>query len=315
MVLDKFGFLFFDDQLSFHGFLIKPVDNYKELAKEVEEYVNQDGFIYPPMSHKIKLEAISGRVVEEITKTYRPAVFYQLPASHEIILKNSKNKNITREGLLGLILHSLAYMFGTRLQFHDWWFDSRIPVKVTTHNINFDKNDLEHFLDHTLNKWKSWDSKNQKLFITILYMLSKSACYEWDWERFAIEYMIVDACFRLSQNLGLLQLGEKIPHSKRRKKLCKTRIRHSERIKKLCEDFKIPHDETYINDIVDIRNDLFHEITWGNGLPGSAGSSKTYKMGDDLHRLNQRLILAMLEYKTNYIHTKWWSITQFKFKS
>ena len=301
MVLDKFGFLFFDDQLSFHGFLIKPVDNYKELAKEVEEYVNQDGFIYPPMSHKVKLEAISGRVVEEITKTYRPAVFYQLPASHEIILKNSKNKNITREGLLGLILHSLAYMFGTRLQFHDWWFDSRIPVKVTTHNINFDKNDLEHFLDHTLNKWKSWDSKNQKLFITILYMLSKSACYEWDWERFAIEYMIVDACFRLIQNLGLLQSRDPIPHRKR--------------IKKLCETFDIPHDEAYINDIVDIRNDLFHEITWGNGLPGSAGSSKTYKMGDDLRRLNQRLILAMLDYKTNYIHTDWRSISQIKFKS
>jgi len=301
MVLDKFGFLFFDDQLSFHGFLIKPVDNYKDLAKEVEEYVNQDGFIYPPMSHKVKLEAISGRVVEEITKTYRPAVFYQLPASHEIILKNSKNKNITREGLLGLILHSLAYMFGTRLQFHDWWFDSRIPVKVTTHNINFDKNDLEHFLDHTLNKWKSWDSKNQKLFITILYMLSKSACYEWDWERFAIEYMIVDACFRLIQNLGLLQSRDPIPHRKR--------------IKKLCETFDIPHDEAYINDIVDIRNDLFHEITWGNGLPGSAGSSKTYKMGDDLRRLNQRLILAMLDYKTNYIHTDWRSISQIKFKS
>jgi len=301
MVLDKFGFLFFDDQLSFHGFLIKPVDNYKELAKKVEKHVNQDGFIYPPMSHKVKLEAISGRVVEEITKTYRPAVFYQLPASHEIILKNSKNKNITREGLLGLILHSLAYMFGTRLQFHDWWFDSRIPVKVTTHNINFDKNDLEHFLDHTLNKWKSWDSKNQKLFITILYMLSKSACYEWDWERFAIEYMIVDACFRLIQNLGLLQSRDPIPHRKR--------------IKKLCETFDIPHDEAYINDIVDIRNDLFHEITWGNGLPGSAGSSKTYKMGDDLRRLNQRLILAMLDYKTNYIHTDWRSISQIKFKS
>ena len=302
MVLDKFGFLFFDDQLSFHGFLIKPVDNYKDVAKEVEEYVNQDGFIYPPMSHKIKLEAISGRVVEEITKTYRPAVFYQLPASHEIILKNSKNKNITREGLLGLILHSLAYMFGTRLQFHDWWFDSRIPVKVTTHNINFfDKNDLEHFLDHTLNKWKSWDSKNQKLFITILYMLSKSACYEWDWERFAIEYMIVDACFRLSQDLGLLQ--------------SRRRIRHRERIKKLCEAFDIPHDEAYINDIVDIRNNLFHEITWGDGLPGRAGSSKTYKMGDDLRRLNQRLILAILEYKTNYIHTDWRSISQIKFKS
>jgi len=301
MVLEKFGFLFFDDQLSFHGFLIKPVDNYKDVAKEVEEYVNQDGFIYPPMSHKVKLEAISGRVVEEITKTYRPAVFYQLPASHEIILKNSKNKNITREGLLGLILHSLAYMFGTRLQFHDWWFDSRIPVKVTTHNINFDKNDLEHFLDHTLNKWKSWDSKNQKLFITILYMLSKSACYEWDWERFAIEYMIVDACFRLSQDLGLLQ--------------SRRRIRHRERIKKLCEAFDIPHDEAYINDIVDIRNNLFHEITWGDGLPGRAGSSKTYKMGDDLRRLNQRLILAILEYKTNYIHTDWRSISQIKFKS
>jgi len=178
MILDKFGFLFFDDQLSFHSFLIKPVDNYKELAKEVEKYVNQDGFIYPPMSHKVKLEAISGRVVEEIPKTHRPVVLHRLPASHYIILENSKNRNITREGLLGLILHSLAYMFGTRLQFYDWWFDSRIPVKVTTHNINFDKNDLEHFLDHTLNKWKSWDSKNQKLFITILYMLSKSACYE-----------------------------------------------------------------------------------------------------------------------------------------
>lgn len=99
MILDKFGFLFFDDQLSFHSFLIKPVDNYKELAKEVEKYVNQDGFIYPPMSHKVKLEAISGRVVEEIPKTHRPVVLHRLPASHYIILENSKNRNITREGV------------------------------------------------------------------------------------------------------------------------------------------------------------------------------------------------------------------------
>jgi len=204
-----------------------------------------------------------------------------------------------RKGPGGFIIHLLAYILGTRLQFYDWWFDGRIPIE-STHNIYISKQTLEDFLSHSYNIWRSWDHNFKNIFINILYMHSRSPSYEWDWERFTIEYMVFDCCYNLSKELNLL---------------IKKKKRRMHDMAHICEEFNIPYDDTLINDIVKLRNKLFHKALWDDSNPCHSLSISKYNQLYDYHlrRLNKRIIPYLLGYHTAYINTGWWHLGTFLF--
>ena len=116
-----------------------------------------------------------------------------------------------------MIIHLLGYLHGTWLQFSDWWFDSRVPLKQG-HNIHFIESTAEHFLSHAYKEWQTWHPTVRQRFTNILFMLNRAPSYEWDWERFVIEYMVLDACYKTGTDLKLFKKAES--HSKRIDRMC-----------------------------------------------------------------------------------------------
>ena len=296
---DYFGFLPWEFTIEFDGGKVSPIPEFDEVAASVKKDTHEDGFLYPPIEYRVRVDPVTIKPLEKIPKTERPAHLYRIPPSHELCLYHSGTPEDTRRGAGSIVIHLLAYLFGRRLQFYDWWIDGRVPIleKARSHNITFDQNTVEDFLSHCYKMWKSWCEEKQTLITNILFMHSRAPSYEWDWERFTIEYMVLDGCYKLGKSLNVVQ---KMPP-------------HGERIKILCQTFEIPINYNLAEEIVRLRNDLFHETLWDRSKPCTAINSSAFILTDHLRRLNQRLIPALFGYKTPYVKTAWWFFGRYSF--
>ena len=291
-----FGFLDYPKSISFDGGTICSVDEgtYAKGREWIEEHRNSDGFVYPPPIREIASDPDTLEKIREIPNTERPALLYRLPKSHKICLSHPTDRDI-RKADGAFLVHLLAYLFETRLQFHDWWFDNRVPLgptkKIFTHQV------LEDFLDHSYCKWKKWKPEERNLMTNLLFMFSRAPSYEWDWEHFIIEYMVFDGLYKLVCSL----------HGPGAKT-------HKERFKFVCDKFGIKHDEPGIDRIYKLRNDLFHEALWDKSSPGMTDpNSNALYQADNLRRFNSRLIPTVLGYTNKYVSTAWWSMSSFPF--
>ncbi len=299
MKRDYFGFLPNKWTIEFDGGKISPIPEFDKAAAWIDEYTNEDGFLYPPIVQRVEVDPVAMKPLQYIPKTERPAHLHKIPSSHELCISASGLPEDIRKGPESFILHLLAYLFGVRLQFDNWWLDGRLPIreKARSHNIRFNENTVKDFLSHCYKMWKSWHKKNQKLITNVLFMHSRVPSYEWDWERFTTEYIVLDGCYRLAEGMHLV----------------KKEPSHGKRIGTLCEAFDIPINEGFISEIVRLRNDLFHETLWDRSQPCTAASTSAFILTDHIRRLNQRLIPALLGYKTPYIQTGWWFLGTYSF--
>jgi hypothetical protein len=67
--------------------------------------------------------------VRDIPNSDKPAPLFSMPASHSLVIVNPLVKDNLRNGDVGFLVHLLAFFFGTRLQFSDWRFDGKIPIR------------------------------------------------------------------------------------------------------------------------------------------------------------------------------------------
>lgn len=280
---DRFGFLPCSYPIEFEGGRILPLPNYNQIRISVAEKTHADGFLYPP------IEREGAEPGERPLKTERPALIHQITGSHEINLSFRGSLEELRRGPGGFVIHLLAYLFGVRLQFDGRWFDGRVPIRPT-HNIHVTKAVVEDFLSRCYQTWNKWDERKQRLITNVLYMHSRAPAYEWDWERFLIEYMVFDGCWKLS-GLGT-----------------NNRVDHSKRITNLCHEFSIPLDVHIVKRIVGLRNDLFHETLWDKSQPCTGVGEEAFHQAYNLRRLNQRVIPALLGYKNVYVQSNWWTL-------
>lgn len=223
--------------------------------------------------------------------------FWHPPASHSISTRND-NSNIDANFFL---MHLLAYFFGTRLQVSEWWFDTRVPKTGQTHHIRFNHATLEDFVSHSFNSWRNWDDKKRKYITNLLYMHSRAPCYEYDWESFTIEYMVIDGLFAFTKNFK------------------KTNIKHGKRMTDMAGEFGIPLGLTdkakiHMDQIINLRNDLLHEALWDKGSPCNPASDSAFYKRIFLRNFVHRVIPAIFAYKTSYIETEWWNIFAHKFE-
>jgi len=284
MQQDYFGFLKYSDTIMFNDGEVSVKEDYKEAYQWIEQYLNQDGFIYPPESCKVKLEPVTLKKIQEIPNTKKTALLYKLPASHKI-----------KESDAAFIIHLISYLFGTRLQFEEWWFDGRVPITPTV-NFGFSHETLEHFISHSYDKWKGFDSKQKKLMTNVLVMFSRAPSYNWDWEQFIIEYMVFEGIYEIAATLFKL----------------KDKVSHSDRFGCLCELFNLKRDNEKINEIYKMRNELFHTTLWDDKQPCSS-TGKAFKMPFLLRKFNTRLIPALLGYNNKFVKTDWWIMGRHRF--
>lgn len=294
-ISDLFGFLDYSTRIDFDGGYIVPSDVFNNACKWVNKYKNKDGFVYPPLERRVKYDILEGKAGKRIPNTERPALLHKMPPSHVLSLDvNVTNNNSLRKADSGFIMHLLSYIFGTRIQFHDWWIDGRVPVKPT-HNIHFIHSVIEDFISHSYKTWKSWHDKERNFFTNILYMYSRAPSYEWDWERFLFEYIVFDAAFYLSAKMYR----------------CKANS-HKAQFKSGCDKFGIPFNGNLIDEIYKLRNGLFHYALWGGGQPCTADNN-SFMQPYNLRRFNARLLPALLGYKTPFIQTEWWHLGTYSF--
>jgi hypothetical protein len=191
---DSFGFLPYPHVIEFDGGTISPLSNYEDVKALVEEDVHEDGFLYPSLTWRVNE---SGK---EIPHTKRPQHLYSVTASHELRLCFSGVTEDLRRGPGAFVIHLLAYVFGIRLQFHEWWLDGRVPVRCT-HNIHFTDAVKEDFLSHSYQTWRNWPEQKRKLMTNVLYMHSRAPSYEWDWERFLLEYRVFSGLYTFTKRM------------------------------------------------------------------------------------------------------------------
>jgi hypothetical protein len=271
----RFGFLSNNWEIAFSHGSIVPVSNLEQITKGVKQCLHEDGYIYPPVTKKVTADSVGKR--RTIPKTKRPAHLFCVPPSHDLYVVPAHPEADLREVSAAFILHFLAFIFRTRLQFADWYIDGRIPIAqsrgVYNHMI------AGHYLSCGYAIWSGWQESEKRRFINILYMFSRAYIYEWDWEKFIIEYMVLDACWRMGKDLFKF----KAKH-------------HQDRPLELCDHFGIKHSKFIdIKKIVELRNDLFHETLWHNDRPCHAISTLGYCPGMKLWMLNEQLIGSFLQ--------------------
>ena len=260
----RFGFLPYKQELNFDAGKIVPLPEFDEALKFVEKRVDEDGYLYPPR----ETDFISDSNGTRIVPTKRPARLFSLPPSHELNITYKPEPDI-RQGSAGFIIHFLAFLFGTRLQFDDWYFDGRVPVcaqhamVVTVTN----RYNAERYLDQAFKTWAAWPELEQRRFINILYMFSRTCVYQWDWEEFIIQYMVLEALWRMGEQLFALRAN-----------------RHEDRARILCAHFSYDVEKWIdIEELARLRNDLFHETLWHGARPSSTAGKLTEKRPYYMH--------------------------------
>ena len=292
----KIGLLEYESEIINDSFSIRPLDDYLNVIKYLKDISNVDGFIYPPSEHGVELDITTMKQKRVIPNTERPSLLHKLPPSHAIELSNPVYENDTRKWDLSFIVHLLAFIMGVRLQFHDWWFDGRVPIK-NTNNIYASPPVINEFLKHCYDVWLSWEEQHRQWIINLLVMHSRVPSYEWDWEKFTLNYMVFDGAYRLANEIYN----------------CKAK-NHKDRFNVLIERFGLAHNDQYIDQIYNLRNDLFHQSIWDGGLPcSSEGKYRGWAHETTLRKLNIRIITALFKYDTKFIQMPWWSISSHAF--
>lgn len=297
MYKDEFGFLNSSYKIAFQYGIIKPHPDFDNNLKNLNKYLNRDGFIYPPNvnDYHVNMETYERIKIEN---TERPAQLFKIEPSHTIEIYDPIYIDECRKWDSYFIIQLLAFIEGIRLQFSEWWFDGRIPIK-SQNNFKLFPNLLEDFISHSYRKWRELNSEHKKWFINILFMHNKSTAYTWDWEKFMINYTVFDGIFRLYTE----------------KNNIKKRIKHEDKLLYVCKTYSIPINQEFIKNIYSLRNDLFHQAIWDGGLPTSSEDKyKGYYQHANLRRLNIRAILALLEYNSPFIQTPWWYINHLLFE-
>ena len=294
--LGKFGFLPIDRTISFSGGAFSLREDFNEVLAVVRSATNADGFVYPPLEKQMRGEPriLAGQLLpedqwdwKEVLGTERPAHLHQLPVSHELRLKQAPIDNDLRRNDGAFLMYLAGYLYGYRLQFHDWWFDGRVNMKKS-HNILVGDDKAADFFSKSYSVWKNWSVETRRHFTNILYMTSRLELYEWDWEKFMIAYMVFDACYNQAKGLGQVE-----------------KTIHKFRIDAMCERYSLQCNSSLSNEIVRLRNALFHEALWDGGQPCSSGGQRSFCYTEFLRGINHRLIPAILGYSTEYIGSRW----------
>jgi hypothetical protein len=139
--------------------------------------------------------------------------------------------------------------------------------------------------------------RERTVVINAMFLHNRGVGYHWDWERLQTEYQVLDAFYAVAKACF------KLPSSK-----------HAKRIEILCKQFGLYWPADLVDRIVDLRNNLIHEALWGGQMPGTAPDEETFYAPIRLHKFNQRLGLAILDFENEYVSSRWNTLGSFAFR-
>jgi len=277
----RFGFLAEKVETVFtHGSIVL-VSDFDQTAKAVSRSLHKNGYLYPPIVRTVEIE-LGTEKARTVPKTKRPAHLYQIPTSHVLHLILPKSEADVREESAAFIVYLLALIFETRLQFENWFIDGRIPIRPGANPLRNYSAILGNQLSLAYKIWSEWKRPEQTRFLNILYMFSRAEVYEWDWERFLFQYMILDACWKMGKVLFNFKAK-----------------RHEDRVLELYGRVGVIGLTLHeVKALATLRNNLFHEVSWHGGRPGHIGlfdHTLPFDSGVVLEGLNRQVIRSFLQ--------------------
>lgn len=279
----RFGFLPVEWVIEFDYGKIVPIPEFKKVSKVIKKHQHHDGHFYPPTLESVVV--VNLVKPKRTRKTKRPAFLYPVPPSHDLFISPPLVEANIREGSAGFVLHLLAFLFNTRLQFADWFYDGRIPIDWVGTEVH-SPNQVGKYISLAYKVWSGWPAEERKRFTNILYMQSRRFVYEWEWEEFINQYMVLDACWKMAEQLFNLSVANV---DKSVKGL------HKKRLVALRGKFDLPGDDFIdAEKLANLRNNLFHEVLWHGVRPGSARNRLEYHIPTRLGVLNKQLIFALI---------------------
>jgi hypothetical protein len=297
----EFGFLVEQISGKFSGGSITPLEDHSDRTQWLEESSNRDGYYYPPEEVLYVLDPGTMERKHKLPRSGRPALLYPLPASHRLCLTSPLDATNAVSSDDALIIHLLAYVYGRRLQFADWKFDGRVPVR-SLGGIHIRPETTLDFLGHSYEWWRSNTLDIRKRLIHILYVFTRGRSLEWEWDEFIHQYMVFDGLYRLHCKLDSAPPKRTVPHK--------------HRIGFMLEAYGIPSppNSDLVQRLCDVRNDLFHEAAWdGETICFGNVGTDAFSLPRHLARLNSRLICGILNYRNDYSVSAWWAMGSFSF--
>ncbi|TSA19334.1 hypothetical protein D4R75_09990 [bacterium] len=284
--IDHIGFLNISEDFAFDGGRLTCSPNFAESKQTVESRTNLDGYVYPWITHRARTNLRTGKT-RKLAHTERQTLLHQMPVSHDLVMEGTSDPIEARKFLSGFVMHCFSFLYGTRLQFHDWWLDGRIPMKSTV-DVNVRLSAVDRFVSSAIHTWREkLDDRQRMVASNVLFLFAKSGSLEWDWEKCQMEYIVFDATFSLGWNKPF-------------------NPPHAQRFEAICETYGLLNNPDLTKLFVTLRNDLFHEALWDSGQPGTARSSIASYAPYNLRRFNHRLLTAILSGTSEYTKSDWW---------
>ena len=100
----------------------------------------------------------------------------------------------------------LGHLFSYRLQFEDWWFESRVLMHGRRSSFLPPLKESS-LISEAYRVWRAWPHDERVRFTNLLYMHVRSFTYRWDWEQFTVRYMVFDGCYKMAVALRTFGLS------------------------------------------------------------------------------------------------------------
>jgi hypothetical protein len=280
---DLFGFLWDDRsaqrplRLSVADLTVEPLDDFAQRKECFDRLLVSDGgmkVLYPPTVVTERLDC--GRWMT-VPGTERPASLYLPPVSHKLVLSSRSEASSLRNTETFFVLQFLGFLYDRRVQFWDWQLDTRLLIQPR--NCSFYVYGAEALLSKALARYRSLDRKRQSMLTNMLYLCQRSWHLYWEWERFLMEFMVLDSVRSFLAN------------------------RTKPNWKDMIEGLGVPFDNNRIERMRNLRNDLFHQGLWNGAIPGFSVSDVPMT---ELRGLIERLVASLLGIGSSFSKSVWW---------
>lgn len=281
-----FGFLIHHQNILFDDVEIKPLPDIQDKIDRFHKNASvSNGFIYPPLQELDKKNEEKSKFA---SKTKVNSVFYTLESTHSISKSNSDEEKIK------FLILAYGFLHGVYLR-----PDGYLCIKKTPYELGKLTGVLPPNVDQCIKGMNAFSlfydgstHERRKLLFSIVHWFLLGQCYEYAWDRFSAQYIVLDTIFNLS---GL-------------------NTSHAERPQTLANNYRIavPNwatTRTVVRNnrnvqtctLADIRNDLFHEAKYAGQPIGYTYPEENFDL--EFVRFNLQLIICILGLNSNILRS------------
>lgn len=271
---------------------LEPLENHKEIVGRVKsEFHVKDGFCFPYLeSKKYKDKVEEGNIVRELVwkgPPFQPEMFQFCP-THRFQLHKETSEQINNftENPSFFLLQVIAFIPGYRIMPEMFWFDGKIPMN-SSNNVICNKYDL--VLKKAYLFWTSLPDQGKKDLLGMFYFFNRSKSYHWPFERFSHDFMVFDSAMKFYSTYIL-----------------KSRFEKNKRYEHFLDLLKLNYDKDKLLSLADMRNDLFHEIKWGDGAPGLFEDGEIFEETFRFRRFLLAVLGRVLGLEGKFFENKEW---------